>query len=70
MEGAGVGVVVVAVRYVGYSCAMTWTAYYFDPRLNRDTASRAFGSKDDALRAACDLMRRGCPSAFHPGAGA
>jgi len=28
---------------------MSWTAHYFDPRLNRDAVTRAFGSKDDAL---------------------
>ena len=28
---------------------MSWTAY-FDPRLNRDAVTRAFGSKDDASR--------------------
>ena len=32
----------------------------FDPRLNRDAVTRAFGSKDDALRAACDLVARKC----------
>jgi hypothetical protein len=40
--------------------AMTWTAHYFDPRLNRDAVTRGFGSKDDALAAACDLIRRKC----------
>jgi hypothetical protein len=39
---------------------MSWTAHYFDPRLNRDAVTRAFGSKDDALRAACDLIARKC----------
>jgi hypothetical protein len=39
---------------------MSWTAHYFDPRLNRDAVTRGFGSKDDALLAACDLMRRKC----------
>ena len=39
---------------------MTWTAHYFDPQLNRDAATRGFGSKDDALTAACDLIRRRC----------
>ena len=39
---------------------MSWTAHYFDPRLNRDAVTRAFGSKDDALRAACDLVARKC----------
>jgi hypothetical protein len=37
---------------------MTWTAHYFDPRLNRDAVTRSFGSKDDALREARDLMHR------------
>ena len=39
---------------------MSWTAHYFDPRLNRDAVTRAFGSEDDALRAACDLVARKC----------
>jgi len=39
---------------------MSWTAHYFDPRLNRDAVTRAFGSKEDALRAACDLVSRKC----------
>ena len=39
---------------------MTWTAHYFVPQLNRDAATRGFGSKDDALTAACDLIRRRC----------
>ena len=39
---------------------MTWTAHYFDPQLNRDAATRGFGSKDDALTVACDLIRRRC----------
>jgi hypothetical protein len=39
---------------------MAWTAHYFDPRLNRDAVTRAFGSKDDALREARDLIHRKC----------
>ena len=39
---------------------MNWTAHYFDRRLNSDSVSRAFASKEDALRQACDLMRRNC----------
>ena len=39
---------------------MTWTAHYFDPGLNRDAVTRSFGSKDDALREARDLMHRKC----------
>ena len=34
---------------------MTWTAYYFDRRLNREGVSRAFASKEGALRQARDL---------------
>ena len=36
---------------------MNWIAHYFDRRLNRDSISRAFASKEDALREACDLTR-------------
>ena len=39
---------------------MTWTAHYFDRRLNLEAVTRAFGSKDDALREARDLMHRKC----------
>jgi hypothetical protein len=39
---------------------MDWTAHYFDRRLNRDGISRAFASKEDALREACHLMRQNC----------
>ena len=67
---------------------VTFSAVTFPvPRagLNRDEVMRGFGSKDDALRAACDLMRPACDlmrrgcflrfnasrllSAFHPRAG-
>jgi hypothetical protein len=46
---------------------MTWTAHYFDRRLNKDTVTRAFGSKDDALLAACDLIHRTCMVHFIQG---
>ena len=40
---------------------MSWTAHYFDPRLNCDAVTRAFGSKRRVLlRAACDLVARKC----------
>ena len=39
---------------------MTWTVHYFDRRLNRETTSRAFASKEEALRHACDLIKRDC----------
>jgi hypothetical protein len=46
---------------------MTWTAHYFDPRLNRDAVTRSFGSKGDALREARDLMHRKCVVHFIQG---
>jgi hypothetical protein len=46
---------------------MNWTAHYFDRRLNSDSVSRAFASKEDALRQACDLMRRNCVVHFVKG---
>jgi hypothetical protein len=39
---------------------MSWTAHYFDRRLNDDAISRAFASKEGALRQACYLMRQNC----------
>jgi len=44
-----------------------WTPHYFDPRLNRDVVTRAFGSKGDALLASCDLIRRKCIVRFVQG---
>jgi hypothetical protein len=46
---------------------MTWTAHYFDRRLNRDGVSRAFAFKEGALRQARDLMRRDCGVRFVQG---
>ena len=46
---------------------MSWTAHYFDPRLNRVAVSRVFASKEDALRQACDLMLRKCVVRFVTG---
>src|SRR4029077_6729718 len=46
---------------------MNWTTHYFDRRLNRDSVSRAFASKEDALRQACDLMRQNCVVRFVKG---
>lgn len=46
---------------------MIWTAHYFDRRLNEDAVTRAFGSKDDALREARDLMQRKCVVHFIQG---
>jgi len=46
---------------------MNWTAHYFDRRLNSDSVSRAFASKEDALRQACDLMQRNCVVRFVKG---
>jgi hypothetical protein len=39
---------------------MSWTARYFDRRLNLDAVTRRCTTKEDALRLACDLMRREC----------
>jgi hypothetical protein len=44
---------------------MTWTAHYFDPRLNREGVSRAFSSQEDAMRLA--LMRQTCVVHFVEG---
>ena len=46
---------------------MNWIVHYFDRRLNSDGVSRAFASKEDALVAACDLMRRNCVVNFVQG---
>ena len=46
---------------------MTWTTHYFDRRLNKDSVSRAFASKEDALRQACDLTRQNCIVRFVKG---
>ena len=46
---------------------MNWIAHYFDRRLNRDSISRAFASKEDALREACDLTRGSCVVHFIQG---
>jgi hypothetical protein len=46
---------------------MNWTTHYFDRRSNRDSVSRAFASKEDALRHACDLMRQNCVVRFVKG---
>lgn len=42
------------------NCSMGWTTHYFDPRLNRNAVTRSCTTKEDALRSACDLMRREC----------
>ena len=44
----------------GYSGGMSWTAHYFDRRLNRDAVTRSCATKEDAFRLACGLMRREC----------
>jgi hypothetical protein len=46
---------------------MSWAAHYFDPRLNRDTITRTCASAEDALRLACDLIRRNCRVYFIQG---
>ena len=38
-----------------------------DRRLNRDAVSRSCATKEDALRLACDLMRRECRVHFIEG---
>ena len=46
---------------------MNWIAHYLDRRLSRDSISRAFASKEDALREACDLTRGSCVVHFIQG---
>lgn len=46
---------------------MSWIAHYFDPRLNRDAITRTCASREDALRLACDLIRRNCRVYFIQG---
>src|SRR2546426_4924099 len=46
---------------------MNWIVHYFDRRLNSDSVSRAFASKEDALRQACDLTRQNCGARFIEG---
>jgi hypothetical protein len=43
---------------------MSWTAHYFDRRLNRDAVTRSCATKEDAFRLTCDLMRRECQVHF------
>jgi hypothetical protein len=47
---------------------MSWTAHYFDRRLNREAVTRSCTSREDALRLACDLIRRECIVRFVQGA--
>jgi hypothetical protein len=46
---------------------MNWTVHYFDRRLNSEFVSRAFASKEDALRQACDLTQQNCVVRFVKG---
>jgi hypothetical protein len=46
---------------------MIWRVHYFDPQSNREGVSRAFASKEDALRQACYLMRKNCVARFIAG---
>jgi hypothetical protein len=46
---------------------MSWTAHYFDPKLNANVTTRPCTTKEDALRLACDLMRRQCRVEFIQG---
>lgn len=39
---------------------MDWVVHYFDRRLNRETISRSYTTKEGALRNACDLKRQNC----------
>jgi hypothetical protein len=48
---------------------MSWTAHYFDRRLKADSLTRPYTTKEDALRLACDLMRRDCQVQFIQGPG-
>jgi hypothetical protein len=62
-------------RGLSASCVRTilqaWggATHYFDPRLNRNEVTRSCTIKVDALRLACDLMRRGCQVQFIEGPG-
>jgi hypothetical protein len=47
--------------------SMSWTAHYFDRRLNSEGVSRACASKEDALLLACDLIHRKCIVRFITG---
>ena len=46
---------------------MSWTAHYFDRRLNSEGISRACASKEDALRLACYLIHQKCIVRFITG---
>ena len=46
---------------------MSWIAHYFDPKLNANATTRPCSTKEDALRLACDLMRRRCRVEFIQG---
>lgn len=35
-----------------------WIVHYYDRRVDRDEASPGFASQDEALRHACELMRK------------
>jgi hypothetical protein len=52
-----------------YISGMGWATHYFDPRLNRNEVTRSCATKEDALRLACDLMRRECRVQFVQGPG-
>jgi len=51
----------------GENASIDWQAHYFDPRLNRESVSRPFTSKEGALRHACDLIHRKCAVRFIEG---
>jgi hypothetical protein len=53
--------------WASFDHGMTWTARYFDRRLNREGVSRAFASKEEALREACLRMRKNCVVQFVKG---
>jgi hypothetical protein len=39
---------------------MIWTVHYLERRSNSNATSRAFASKEEALRHACDLSHQKC----------
>jgi hypothetical protein len=51
----------------GEAYDMSWIAHYYDPKLNANALTRPCTTKEDALRLACDLMRRQCRVEFIQG---
>ncbi len=62
MRGGAPGVLIMfgAAACTGTGSYRSFDRHYFDRKLNRETVSREYSSKEGALRNACDLMRRQC----------